>query len=215
LARLPFLLAVAIVAAALGDPLVESVSNSGIFGFGYNDNNHQSVIPAFVAGVMVVFVIIAARCWSVVRGGSALRRGDWLLQSANRFSQPSAPIDLPLVLAAQLAALFAMESAEQLFFGGKLLGGAAWLGGPIAFSLATHALIGASCTLLFLALMRSIHRAVVSLVCRTIETILCLLARCLARLVVEVRSDAARPHLQAPPVRQIGGRAPPFLPFAA
>jgi hypothetical protein len=215
LARLPSLTAVALVAAALGDPLVESVSNSGLFGRGYHDNNHQSVIPAMVAGGMLVFVILAARCWSIVRSGSPLRRGDWLLESASRFSQPSALPDLPVVLAFQLAALFAMESAEQLFFGGELLGGTVWLGGPIAFSLATHALLGTSCTLLFLALMRSIHEAVASLVRRTIETILVLLARSGARLVVEIRNDAARPHLQAPPARQIGGRAPPPLPFAA
>jgi hypothetical protein len=195
--------------------LVETVSNSGLFGSGYHDNNHVSVIPALVAGAIFVLGIIGARCWSVVRGASSLRRGDWLLESATRFAQPSALLDLPIVLAAQVAALFVMEGTEQLVSGGQLLGGTVWLGGPILFSLATHALLGTSCMLLFLALMRSIHGAVASLVRRTIEIILVSLARGSARLVVDRRDDAAASHLQAPPARQIGGRAPPPLPFAA
>jgi len=47
LSRLPFLLAVALVAAALGDAFVETVSNSGLVGAGYADDNHASVLPAF------------------------------------------------------------------------------------------------------------------------------------------------------------------------
>jgi len=213
--RLPFLLAVALVAAAIADPLVETISNSGILGGGYDDNNHLSALPVFIAGALLVVVVIAVRCLSVIRSGSSLRRDDWLAESATQFSQGSPLHDLPAVLVLQLAAVFTMESIEQLVFGGKLLGGAAWLGGPIAFSLLSHALIGTSCTLLFAAVMRWIHAAIVSLVHAAVDAVLLSLVRDSARAFAKQRNDALPLRAQAPHVRQIGGRAPPALRLVA
>ena len=49
ISRLPFLLAVAILAAGLGDPVVELVSNTGIVGGNYADDNHLGVVPTLLA----------------------------------------------------------------------------------------------------------------------------------------------------------------------
>jgi len=213
--RLPFLLAVALVAAAAGDALVETISNSGVFGRGYDDNNHLSVIPALVAGALMWLTVTVARTFSLFRRGSTLRRGDWLIESATNLARESPLRDIPLVLGLQLVALFAMESIEQLAFGGRLLGGTVWLGGPIAFSLLTHAILGAGCTLLLAALVRAILATVASLVRDAIDAILFSLSRDGRRTFVKRDADATLPRAQAPHVRQLGGRAPPLLPLAA
>jgi hypothetical protein len=212
---LPFLLAVALVAAAIGDAVVETISNSGVFGRGYNDGNHLSVIPALVAGGVLALIVVVKRSLSLFREGSALRRGDWLVDTATRLSHRSPPADLPFVLPMQFVALFTMESIEQLAFGGKLLGGTVWLGGPIAFSLLMHVLLGTGCTLLFAALVRWILAAVALLVRETIDAILFSLGRDTVRAFIRRGDDASLPRVQAPHVRQIGGRAPPPLPNAA
>ncbi len=92
---------------ALADPVVGSVSNSGILGGRYSDNNHFGVVPTLLVGLTLVLAMLAQRFASII--------------------------------AMQLAALFALESLEQLAAGGRLLGGTAWLGGPVAFSLSVHA----------------------------------------------------------------------------
>jgi len=209
-ARLPFLLAVALVAAAIGDPLVETISNSGVFGQGYHDDNHLSVIPALVAGGALALGVIVARCRSLVRRRSPLRRGDWLVESATDIAQHSPLYDIPFVLAMQFAALFAMESVEQLACGERLLGGTVWLGGPVAFSLLTHAFLGVACTLLLAAFVRSILATVASFVRDAIDAVLLSLARDVARTFAKRRNDTLLPRAQAPHVRQIGGRAPPL-----
>jgi hypothetical protein len=212
--RFPFLLAVALVAAAAGDALVETISDSGILGPGYNDNNHLSVIPALVAGALLGLIVISVRTFSLFRRGSALRR-DWLLEGATNLARESPLRDIPIVLGLQSAALFAMESIEQLAFGGKLLGGIVWLGGPVAFSLITHALLGSAFTLLLAALVRAILATVASLVRDAIDAILFSLSRDGRRAFVKRDADAALPRAQAPHLRQLGGRAPPALPLAA
>jgi hypothetical protein len=213
--RFPFLLAVALVAAAAGDALVETISNTGIFGRGFDDNNHLSVIPALVAGLLLWFTITAARSFSLFRRGSTLGRGDWLIESATNLARESPLRDMPLVLGLQLLSLFAMESIEQLAFGGRLLGGTVWLGGPIAFSLITHAILGAGCTLLLAALVRAILATVASLVRDAIDAILFSLSRDGGRTFVKRDADEVLPRAQAPHLRQFGGRAPPALPLAA
>jgi len=212
--RFPFLLAVALVAAAVGDALVETISNSGVLGSGYNDNNHLSVIPALVAGVLLALIVVSARTFALFRRGSALRR-DWLIESAYSLARESPLRDIPLVLGLQFAALFTMESIEQLAFGGRLLGGTVWLGGPLAFSLLTHALLGSAFTLLLAALVRAILATVASLVRDAIEAILFSLSRGCRRSFVKRDPDATLPRAQAPHLRQLGGRAPPAHPLAA
>jgi hypothetical protein len=208
--RLPFLFAVALIAAAIADPVVESVANSGIFGGHYADDNHTSVIPTLLGGLLLVLEIVAVRCIDMLRRApnrSRVRFAD----IARGIGTRSAAHDLPLVFVMQLAVLFLMESTEQLLVGGTLLGGTVWLGGPIVFSLAMHAFIGAGSLFAIQRVVRAVVSAFASLVGIAIEFIL--LARNLGEpvLVLGRRDELGRPRAQAPHVRQIGGRAPPLL----
>jgi hypothetical protein len=196
--RLPFLVAVALVAAALADPIVESIANAGTFGPGYADNTHLGVIPTVVLGAILAAEIAAVRGIALLRGFASAPRA---------FSLG----DMPIVFALQLATLFALESGEQLVVDGHLAGGLVWLGGPVAFSLLVHAAMGVACTFVLGALVRAIARAFASVV-RTVLDLLWTLQR--ARHAADLRSrdgDAPVPRAQAPHVRQIGGRAPPLL----
>jgi len=213
--RLPFLVAVALVAAAIGDAFVETVSNSGVLGHGYDDNNHLSVIPAIVAGAILALVVIATRCHAFSRHIAASRGSDWLVAGAGRFARRAPHADVPFVVAMQFGALFAMESIEQVALDGRLLGGCVWLGGPIVFALLAHVVLGSACTLLFAALMRSILATFGSFMRDAIEAICVLLARDIARCFLGVRAEALVLRTQAPHVRHLGGRAPPRPALAA
>ena len=209
--RLPFLVAVALVAAALGDAVAEGVSNTGVFGAGYFDHDHLSVVPTLLAGLALVAEIAVLRLVALLRGAAPEPRPSRPLDVAARLATRSPLRDLPLVFVLQLAALFAMQNAEQLAAGGPLVGGLSWLGGPVVFALLVQAAAGASCAVLLAALARTILAAGTSLI------------RIVLELVVRLAEGGAPPcssrldHLaparaQAPHVRQIGGRAPPRLP---
>lgn len=124
--RLPFLFAVAFVAAGLGDPVVESVSNTGIFGH-YVDNNHLGVVPTLLAGAVVIAEVLVLRFVEAWRRSTNRSRGS-LIDIARDFGSRSVARDFPLIFGLQLLSVFAMESGEQLVAGGKLLGGTSWLG---------------------------------------------------------------------------------------
>jgi hypothetical protein len=212
--RLPFLLTAAIIAAAVGDSLVETIANGGAFGRAYHDNNHSSIVPALVAATVITLVVLLTRCVGLVRK-STHRPLTPSGAHGRRPARYAAVIDLSIVLPMQFGTLFVMESAEQLTGGGKLLGGLAWLGGPIAFSLVTHAVLGTLCAFAVAALARSILSRVASFVRKTLDAILFALTRGAKRPFVR-RCDHASPNrAQAPHARQIGGRAPPNLPVAA
>ncbi len=173
--RLPFLVAIALVAAALGDPLVESISNTGVVGRGFSDDNHLSVIPTLIAGISLALLLICKRCVEMLRHPGEHR--DWLTDIARHASARSPLQDLPYVLVLQFAALFVMESVEQLFFGGRLLGGTVWLGGPIWFSLLMHVSLGWACTMLIARGMRAILRRCATLVGVALEFLLDVVTR--------------------------------------
>jgi hypothetical protein len=207
--RLPLLVAVAFIASALADPVVESVSNTGIFGGHYADNNHIGIIPALLVGLVLVLEVLTLRfmdLWRHAANGSRGRRVD----DAKDFAAAPVARDIPAVLVMQLAALFLLESAEQVALGGRLLGGTAWLGGPILFSLLTHALIGAGCIFVLGVFMRAMTRTFASIVRSAIRFIWLAIAGTTGEFNRD-RRDTPGPRAQAPHVRQIGGRAPPLL----
>jgi hypothetical protein len=207
--RLPFLLAIALVAAAIGDPLVETIANTGAIGRGFSDNNHLSVIPTLIAGLLLVSLAIGRRCLDLCR--HCPRRGDWVIETAKRFCERPPLDDLPYVIFLQFAALFVMESTEQLVFGGRLLGGAAWLGGPIFFSVVAHALIGAVCCIAITQNARAIVKRFATLFAGTLNFILLVLHRQSCALFAPRRSEPTPRALQILDVRRIGERAPPAL----
>jgi hypothetical protein len=208
--RLPFLMAAALIAAALGDSIVESLSNAGIFGGSYHDDDHVSVLPTLLLGAIVVLEIVTARCFDLLRARPAGSRG-WIVDLAANVSTRKPLRDFPLVFALQMAALFAMESSEQLLAVGKLLGGTAWLGGPVLASLVTHALIGWSALLLLRHVMRALLALLVSFARVAIDFIS--LARTREASIFICRHDEPRRNLaRSARARHIGGRAPPLLP---
>jgi hypothetical protein len=206
--RLPFLLATALIAAALADPLVESVSNTGLLGSGYSDNDHLGVLPTLLIGTVLALVIATIRCVDVWRRETATGR-HWLGDAAREFSERSPIRDLPLIFGLQLCALFLLESSEQLLDEGHLLGGTVWLGGPIAFSLLTHALVGAACTYALGAFMRAFVRTFRVFVRTALQFVwLGAMRKCKG---IGLRRSEQPHHVQPSRAHQIGGRAPPRL----
>ncbi len=205
-----YLVGAALIAAALGDPLVETVSNTGIFGTHYSDTNHLSVVPTLVAGLLLLLVIIGLRCVEMCKD-SAGGRNDWLVDVATAVSTRSPAQDFPCVFGMQLGALFVMESTEQVLLGGKLLGGTIWLGGPVAFSLLSHAFIGAGCILLLKWFVRMMLATFASLVGIALELILNTRTYGPLGALLRRSHELECYRAQAPHVRQIGERAPPLL----
>ena len=151
--RIVFALAAAIVAAATTDPLVEHLSNAGLFGAGtFTDRSNADVIPALCAGAFfsLAFVVLA-----VMRLlGSGDRVASWLREPAHDLDALCVRRMLPLVFGLQLVVLFVMETAEQRFALGHLLGGTIWLGAPAPISLCLH-LVG--CVLVSFVLSRALR----------------------------------------------------------
>jgi len=212
--RGPYLFAAALIAVALADPVVESISNSGLVGGGYDDDNHLGVVPTLLIGALLVLTIVALRCLRILRRAASGER-DWLLEAATAFSKRTASADVPYVVAMQLIALFALENVEQFATTGTFVGGAAWLGGPCLFSLVIHALAGAACTWSIGAFMRAVSRSFASFLETAIRCMWIAIGRARGAGALARRRTARIQFSQSPHVRQIGGRAPPLLAIPA
>src|SRR5579884_4132378 len=131
-ARSLFCLAAAVTAAALADPLVEALSNRGVFGAGrFTDQSNADVGPALLAGLFFAALFVAGL---VRRALLRATRAAIASRSTLRF--------FPATLALQIATLYGTETLEQLVVKGHLLGGTVWLGGPLGASLLLHAAVG-------------------------------------------------------------------------
>jgi hypothetical protein len=206
--RCSYLAAAALVAAAVGDLLVESIANTGILGGHYSDRNHTSVLPTLLAGAIIALELVVLRVARTVRRSES--RPGWLRTAAAQLRARRALADLPLVYALELGALFVMESIEQLLATGALPAGTAWLGGPVAFSLAAHALLALAATLALRWLIRALSATVASLILVAIAFVR--LSRREARSAFCRRLDAPAVHqTPSPHLLRIGGRAPPLL----
>jgi hypothetical protein len=207
---LPFVLATALVAGALGDPLVETISDTGIFGPGYHDTNHLGVVPALICGLVLTLEVVLLRCLQALRGG-ARRERDWLIAVAERFNSRSPLRDVPYVFVLQLGVVFAIETVEQLLVGGKLEEGTAWLGGPVAFSLTAHVLLAIVVTIVLAYLTREVAKTLASLVRIAFAWIALPAFRDAAAPLRERCTGAPFGYQHSPHARQIGERAPPHL----
>ena len=146
--RLWFCVATAIIAAAIADPCIEFASNAGWFGPGrFTDGSNLNVVPAMLIGLAVIAWYVGLRVLEVVSG----RRPE--VSHRRILSNHTFAPDLLKVLFAafsvQMLVLFAMETAEQAFVYGHVLGGWVWLGAPLIASLTAHGLF---CILTALAL---------------------------------------------------------------
>ncbi len=207
------MLAVAAVSAAIGDPLVETLANSGTFGAGFDDHNHTSVIPVLAAGLMLALIAVAKRCAQLFGAAAQYRRRDWVVVAVTTLAGRSPWRDIPYVLALQLAALFAMENVEAVSIDGHFAAGAAWLGGPILLSLAVHATMGIALTVGLARFVSALSHTLGEFVRDALEVILTL-ARGIERALTDRRDRPSVPRVAAPHIRQLGGRAPPRLPRA-
>ena len=159
-------------------------------------------------GALSVVSAIVSRCREMRHAPSDAN--GWLVDAAKSFSARSPAVDLPYVYALQLSALFVMESGEQFVASGHLLGGTAWLGGPVLFSLLAHALIGATCLLALGSFMRALSRTFASLVRIVIRYVLLSLVRSSGTLRTG-RERARRLRYERAYIARALGRAPPLL----
>src|SRR5580658_4990340 len=120
--RCSFVAAVALVAAAVGDPCVEFIAGTGAFGTGYADTDHLGAIPALLAALALVAGLLLLRRsdgWRRACGGAALR-------------------DLSAVVPLQLGAVYGVEWLEAALGGHPVQSGLEWLGAPLPFSLGIY-----------------------------------------------------------------------------
>jgi hypothetical protein len=163
-ARLAFITASAITAAALADPLTESLSNAGRFGAGrFTDQSNADVAPALAAGVFFALLFIVALARRMLSGRAAA--GSRPRQGAEPPPTPLGALRLfPSIFGLQIGVLFAMETLEQIAVDGHTLGGTIWLGGPIAVSLAIHAVVGIVVALTLARTLQWLARRVVTVI---------------------------------------------------
>jgi hypothetical protein len=141
-----FICTAALLAAVLGDAVVEGVSNAGILWHGhYTDQSSLDLVPvlvlAAIGGVITLGLFVRRH---LAPGLAPTMRA--LLLSTSKFLAPREIARLlPAILALQMLVLFGMETAEQFVVYGHTFGGTLWLGGPIAASLFVHALLTAGC----------------------------------------------------------------------
>jgi hypothetical protein len=193
--RLGFCAAVAVIAAAIADPIVEFASNAGCFGAGrFTDRSNLDVAPAIAVGVALLVWYLIAKAHAVLAGRALPQR--------------IAPL-LPLIFILQMITLWAMETAEQLTVYEHVIGPRLWLGGPLECSLAIHALL---CVAVTLIVARSLRRLAVTTlrVIALIKTTASFAAHAFEMLLPR-RCDERSFRQLVPVLCRIGERAPPLV----
>ena len=192
--RFGFCLAVAVIAAAIADPIVEFAANAGSLGSGaLTDRSNLDVIPALILGVALLALHVIRRSRTILAG--RIPRGGLVLA-------------LPVIFVLQLATLYVMETLEQFVVWGHAFAPGVWLGGPLAWSLAIHAAVGCAVAV---GIARSRRR----LAATTLRVIRLVRAIVLRALTPE-KPLATRQHTFVcckellPVLGAIGERAPPI-----
>ena len=129
----------ALLAADLGHSAVAALTRAGIVAGPYVSYNHSALVASFVAALVLGAVALLNVAGDALTR-SARIRGDWVAHVAARISEVSPLCIAPTVFAAQLIALFVMETGEQVVAFGHPLGFIASLGAPVVLVLAVHAL---------------------------------------------------------------------------
>jgi len=204
--------AVALIAAALGDVAVERFADTGAFGAAYVDNDQSAVGGTLALGLAVALVVFVWRFAALLGAAGPRRRAAWHRATARALAPRIVLRATPLVVIAQLAGVYGIESIERLALGAALPHGLQWLGAPALLALAFHAVLCVVCTLVVTAALRalfawcaSLAAVVLAFVTTLVAPAACLGARDDAPLAT-ARNDRARLH---------GERGPPFLPTFA
>lgn len=188
-----FCLALAVISAAVADPIVEFASNAGWFGAGrFTDHSNLDVVPALLAGLGLLVLYLARRARAILSERSSL----------------GLRVLLPSIFSLQILTLYAMETAEQLVVWRHVLGPTVWLGAPLPISIAIH---GTICCGVVLAILCS-RRTLATTTLRVIRII-----QAIATLgIAPEKPPAARGISQicfkalVPVLGTIGERAPPL-----
>ncbi len=188
-------MAVAVIAAAIADPLVESVSNLGWFGPGsLTDHSNLDVFPALLAGIALLTLFMVRKARAVL-AGRALSTG-WATL-------------LPAIFVLQIFTLYVMETIEQLLAFGHVLGPTIWLGAPPTISLGIHAVVG---TAVGCAIIRS-RRTLAGTTLRAVRLIVAILTfapQITAPILLRRFGDVCFKEF-LPVLCTIGERAPPII----
>jgi hypothetical protein len=193
--RFGFCLAIAVIAAAIADPIVEFSANAGWFGTcTFTDRSNLDVAPALILGVGLLAFYFVRRARAILSGRAPLRGVAALL---------------PAIFGLQMAVLYAMETGEQLAVWHHALGPTLWLGGPPPISLTIHAAV---CIGVGLGFVRS-RRRLAATALRVIR-----LVRAIATIGVATEQPVATRRFETvafddllPVLGAIGDRAPPIL----
>jgi hypothetical protein len=202
--------AIALVAAALSDPLVETISNTGIFGRGFRDDNHQSVATVLVAGTVLGLLLLVARFRFGASGAQTGSR-DWLREVVCGLSKSSPSRHIAAIFAAQIAVVYTMEFCEQLLTPGASIAGLSWLGAPIVFSLPIHFAVCVFCAYAVRHITRAIVPGFIAVICDVLDRILAEFARNGAGTVFVNSIEQLVRHVELTAADRIRGRAPPSL----
>jgi hypothetical protein len=204
--RLWFCGAVAVIAAAVADPMLEFASNAGWFGPGnFTDHSNLDVLPALGFGLLCAALHVALRARAALARRRGVPQAD-LFQTSRRALDVTPAILLAIAFPLQLGVLCTMESLEQLAVAGHELGGSVWMGAPAGIAIAFHALVCLVVASIAFASVRSLAAVTVRLVQRfTVRR------RSVSRLVLRTRARGAARHVYTPVLCRIGERAPPFL----
>jgi hypothetical protein len=206
--RFGFCTAIAVIAAAIADPLVEFASNAGWFGPGlFTDHSNLDVAPALIIGVLLLAAYLVLKARAALANGSGRDRDLW--REAGHALGSGVWRLMPAIFGLQMLTLYAMETAEQYAVWGHSLGPTIWLGGPLPVSLAVHAII---CAAVAVTIARWV-RALTATTLRFIRLIraLATFAPQPAGSLASRRRDSISFRRPAPVLCRIGERAPPFV----
>jgi hypothetical protein len=202
--------AAAVFAAALGDFVVERIADTGIFGAGYVDHDQSAVGTAIVLAIGIVLAVVLRRCATLLGAAGIRRRAAWRRVTMRALAPRAVARALPLIVAAQLVGVYAIEAAERLALGAPLPDGLVWLGAPVVIALALHALFAIGCAFVVSAALRALLTwcaALVAVVLALVVTALGAAAAACLGARVDPPLAGGRNHR----ARERGERAPPLL----
>ncbi len=209
--RALFVCAAALLAAATANPIVESIADSGVFGRGYADHDQSSVGPTLAVAALFALAFVFVRTMRILK--RAAHTESLLCGIARDLSRRAPASDLPLVIALQFAALYAMERVE-CFTNGGVESGLAWLGGPVVFALTVHAFFGIAVTFGLAWGLRTLARLLATAVRAILEAIAFIRTQTAAPVFAPQEFDALAGRSLAH-VGSLRGRAPPHAPIRA
>jgi hypothetical protein len=195
------------LATSIADPVVEHASNAGWFGPGsFTDHSNWDVAPVLMLGLVFVALHVWVRAHKALAGGKSSPQ--WQRLTAGALG-PSVLRLVPLIFVAQITVLFLMETTEQQVVYGHVLGGALWLGGPLAISLAVHAIVCMLVALTSSHMVRALADATVQLVQLVLALATLPTLRAATSFLARTR-DRAHPRVICI-LGGVGERAPPLL----